>query len=86
MLRSGQRRDRRIAECEDREGILYYRGRRYVPEYEKLYVKLFRHYHDSPLAGHPGRKKTYGLLARQYYWPRMIKSVETLALGPNTLV
>jgi hypothetical protein len=86
MLRSGQRRDRRIAlaECEDREGILYYRGRRYVPDYEKLYVKLFRHYHDSPLAGHPGRKKTYSLLARQYYWPRMTKSVERYTKNCHT--
>jgi hypothetical protein len=77
MLREGRRQDKRIslAECEERNGFLYYRGRKYVPDYEKLLVKLLRHYHDSPSAGHPGRAKTYGLLSRDYYWPCMPATV-----------
>ncbi|KAL3709190.1 hypothetical protein TMatcc_002980 [Talaromyces marneffei ATCC 18224] len=31
--------------------------------------------HDHPLAGHPGREKTYNILSRKYYWPNMTKTV-----------
>ena len=33
-------------------------------------MKLCKNYHDSPVAGHPGRSKTFSLLARDYYWSR----------------
>lgn len=37
--------------------------------------KLLKLCHDSVSAGHPGRDRTYSRLARNYYWPRMGKSV-----------
>jgi hypothetical protein len=76
-LRTGQRHspDISLGDCEDREGWLYYRRRRYVPNYEPLQLRLLETYHDRPTAGHPGREKTYSLLSRHYYWPRMTQMV-----------
>ena len=69
-------RDITVAECSEREGQLYYRERRYVPEDPELQLRLIKEYHDTPLAGHPGRSKTFDLLSRQYYWKTMRKQVD----------
>lgn len=34
-------------------------------------------YHDSIVAGHPGRDETYRAIARFYYWPAMSKQIKT---------
>jgi hypothetical protein len=52
------------------QGLVTYKDRVYVPEGEarkKIVVK----YHNSPSTGHPGRKATLELLARDFYWPGM---------------
>ena len=65
-----------VAECSEKEGQLYYRGKRYVPEDSGLQLQLIKEYHDTPLAGHPGRSKTFDLLSRQYYWKTTRKQVD----------
>ena len=55
---------------------MLYRGKRYVPEGDELWLQLIQEYHDTMLAGHPGRAKTYDLLDRQYYWKDMRKQVD----------
>ncbi|CCO31917.1 Retrotransposable element Tf2 155 kDa protein type 1 [Rhizoctonia solani AG-1 IB] len=50
-------------------GLLFYQGRILVPDAGKLREELLRIYHDSPMAGHPGRQRTLELLSRAYYWP-----------------
>jgi hypothetical protein len=65
-----------VAECLERDGQLYYQGWRYVPEDPELQLRLIKEYHDTPLAGHPGRSKTFDLLSRQYYWKTMRKQVD----------
>jgi hypothetical protein len=78
MLRDGVRHSRRItlAECEERNGRLWYRDRLYVPEYEPLRLQLMQQHHETPVAGHPGRSKTLELLHRQDYWKKMRQDVE----------
>jgi hypothetical protein len=56
-----------VAECSQEKGQLYYRGQRYIPESPELQLHLIREHHSTPLAGHPGRSKTFDLLSRQYY-------------------
>ena len=68
--------DLTLAECTKIGTRLHYRNRLYVPALENLKIKLLKSYHDSPLAGHPGRAKTYELLSRSYYWPAMLNEVE----------
>ena len=56
-------------------GLLFKDGRLYVPEGE-LRMEALRSCHDSPLAGHFGRRKTAELLDRNFWWPRMEVSVQ----------
>jgi hypothetical protein len=65
-----------IEECSEKDGQLYYRGRRYIPVDIQLQRRLIKEHHDTPLAGHPGRSKTFDLLSRQYYWKEMRKQVD----------
>ncbi|KAF8747897.1 Chromo (CHRromatin Organization MOdifier) domain [Rhizoctonia solani] len=50
-------------------GLLFYQGRIVVPDVGTLRTDLLCIFHDSPLAGHPGRQRTLELVSRNYYWP-----------------
>ncbi|QRW22924.1 Retrotransposable element Tf2 protein [Rhizoctonia solani] len=50
-------------------GLLFYQGRIVVPDVGNLQTDLLQIFHDSPLAGHPGRQWTLELVSRYYYWP-----------------
>ncbi|CEL56321.1 hypothetical protein RSOLAG1IB_11892 [Rhizoctonia solani AG-1 IB] len=50
-------------------GLLFYQGRILVPDVGSLRKDLLQIFHDSPLAGHPGRQRTLELLSQTYYWP-----------------
>jgi hypothetical protein len=65
-----------LANCEKKGEYLYYLERLYVPDHDDLKAELLRLCHDSPVAGHPGRSKTYELLTRDYYWPGMYRYVD----------
>jgi hypothetical protein len=71
-LRAGERIDNRVALglCEEKEGILTYEGLIWVPQNDKLQLRLLHDHHDALIAGHPGQARTLELLARKYYWPQ----------------
>ncbi|QRW24231.1 Retrotransposable element Tf2 protein [Rhizoctonia solani] len=50
-------------------GLLFYQGRIVVPNVGTLRTDLLCIFHNSPLAGHPGRQQTLELISRNYYWP-----------------
>ncbi|QRW18525.1 Retrotransposable element Tf2 protein [Rhizoctonia solani] len=50
-------------------GLLFYQGQIVVPDVGTLRTDLLWIFHDSPLAGHPGRQRTLELLSCNYYWP-----------------
>ncbi|QRW18347.1 Retrotransposable element Tf2 protein [Rhizoctonia solani] len=50
-------------------GLLFYQGQIVVPDVGTLRTDLLCIFHDSPLAGHPGRQCTLELVSRSYYWP-----------------
>ena len=58
------------------EGRLFYRDSLYIPYYIPLKLRLIQDFHATPAAGHPGRSKTFELLTRHYYWPKMHKDVD----------
>jgi hypothetical protein len=62
-----------VAECAEREGQRYNRGKRYVRENSELRLRLIMEHHDIALAGHPGWSRTFVLLNRRYYWKTMRK-------------
>ena len=77
-LRTRQSRHNKItlSECVEHNGYLYYRDRLYVPHCPELHAELLRMYHESSVAGHMGRARTYEALSREYYWPGMLDYVE----------
>ncbi len=76
-LRDDQRKLKEfpLAECTLRSDRVYYRDRLLIPEDEKLRLRLLQLSHDTSIASHSGRVKTYEILSRHYYWPGMIKTV-----------
>jgi transposase InsO family protein len=77
-LRKGAPRHSQItlAECTEVQGKLLYRKRIYIPDYNPLKAALLQACHESPVAGHPGRARTYDLVSRDYYWPGMLAYIE----------
>ena len=59
-----------LAECEDRNGLLYFRNRKYVPKSDRLRLRILQQAHDSVAGGHPGRAKCHELISRVYWWPK----------------
>src|SRR5438128_10446424 len=49
-----------------------------------LKLKLIKDYHETSVAGHPGRAKTLELLARTYFWPKMRKKIDRFVRNCHT--
>ncbi|QRW17779.1 Retrotransposable element Tf2 protein [Rhizoctonia solani] len=60
---------RAFKDYEMEAGLLFYQGQIVVPDVGTLRTDLLRIFHNSPLAGHPGRQRTLELVSRTYYWP-----------------
>ncbi|QRW22209.1 integrase core domain protein [Rhizoctonia solani] len=60
---------RAFKDYEMEAGLLFYQGQIVVPDVGTLRTDLLRIFHNSPLAGHPGRQRTLELVSRNYYWP-----------------
>ncbi len=65
----------RCSEWSEGEGLLMFGGRIYVPDDKDLRRRIMSLYHDSRVAGHPGRAKTLELILRDYWWPQMAQLV-----------
>ena len=80
-----QRLCKKNAICEECNGMLTDNlGRLYVPESNLLQMEVIQKHHNSPVAGHPGYKKTLDLLQCNYYWPRMATTVKEYIARCNT--
>jgi hypothetical protein len=62
-------------------GILYYLDRCYVPNDIGLRNSIIRDFHDTLVAGHPGRYKTLELVRTYYWWPGMHRYIKTWVEG-----
>ena len=58
------------------EGLLLYQERLIVPDVDNLRTELIREAHCQVSTAHPGRDKTYRLLAPRYYWRGLLSDVE----------
>ena len=80
-----QRLCKRNAICKEHDGTLTDNlGRLYVPENNLLRMEVIQKHHNSPVAGHPGYKKTLDLLQCNYYWPEMATTVKEYIARCNT--
>jgi len=58
-----------------RDGLVLYNGLVYVPDSDAIKVQILRQCHDSLPAGHFGQAKTFELVTRDFYWPRVRRFV-----------
>ena len=56
-------------------------GRAVVPDNDKLRRKITASAHNHAMVGHPGIKGTLQLVARNYWWPRMVDFVTGYVKG-----
>ncbi len=64
-----------LAECQLRNNQVYYRNQLLVPEDEELRLRIIQLCHDTSVANHSNRVKTYEILSRYYYWSEIIASI-----------
>ena len=84
LLKSGPREfSKSLEDWNFENGLLLYRGKVYIPKSEddNLRRRIVQMHHDLPLAGHPGRMKTYELVSRNYWWPGLSVFVKKYVTG-----
>jgi len=74
---NGNTRDGKIALglCEEKEGVLIYDSLIWIPDNDKLRLRILRDHHEAQAAGHPGRARTLELVIQTFYWPQQCKYV-----------
>jgi hypothetical protein len=70
-----------LLEWEEQDGLVYYKGKLYIPNNKELRGDIIKSCHDSPAAGHPGKYGTLELVSRLYWWPQMALFVDKYVLG-----
>ena len=65
----------RSMEWSEDDGVLWFRGKIYVPRDADLRRRVVSLCHDTKVAGHPGCWKTLELVSRDYWWPQMSRYI-----------
>ena len=73
-----------LTDWEERDGLIFYKGRIYVPKSLDLRRRIVQICHDSSTAGHPGRRGTQELVSRLYWWPGLTMFVKRYVSGCDT--
>ena len=63
------------AEWSEDKGVLWFRGKIYVPQNADLRRRVVSLCHDTKVAGHPGCWKMLKLVSRNYWWPQMSRYI-----------
>jgi len=56
-------------------GELLFCERKWVPSISNLRTRIIHGIHNSVISRHPGREATYAFIARQFFWPGILKDV-----------
>ena len=70
-----------VASWEEEDGLVYFKGKLYVPNERALRREVLQTCHDNLTAGHPGKNGTLELVSRYYWWPRMAAFVAAYVEG-----
>jgi len=68
-------------EWEEDDGLVYYKGRLFIPNSGDLRTQIVKSCHDAITAGHPGKNGTIELVSRHYWWPRMTVLIAKYVAG-----
>ena len=52
----------------EKDGLLYYKNRSYIPENKSLQTEIAQGCHDFLVAGHFRQEKTTAIVTRDFYW------------------
>ena len=69
------------SEIWEEEGIVYKKGRIYVPNNKKLKEKILKENHNSVDMGYPGQQKMFDIIKRNYWWPGFKEDVKKYVQG-----
>lgn len=75
-----------LPQWEEDDGLVYHRGRVYVPPEGDLRKRVLRQCHDTPTAGHGGNHSTFALVSSHYWWPGMRAFVQKYVEGCDECV
>ena len=64
-----------LGECTISDKLLLINKLVYVPNKAELHLRILKSCHDYPAAGHPGHTTTYELVFRNYWRPKMRRTV-----------
>ena len=64
--------------------VLFYKGKNYIPNSQKLRKEIVERFHDNPSAGHPGELETFNSIRQHYWWPGMRTFVKEYVRGCGT--
>ncbi|POS82717.1 hypothetical protein EPUL_004189, partial [Erysiphe pulchra] len=64
---------------------LHHHDRLYIPDDGDLRTLIIKD-HDTSVTGHGGRCATYFLILRKYFWPTMLRDVETFVKSCHTCI
>ena len=70
-------------EWEERDSVVLFRGKVYIPLDGQLRHDIVEAHHDTPVTGHSGCWKTTELVARNYWWPGMGRYIAKYVKGCN---
>jgi len=59
------------AQWEEEDGLVYHKGKLYVPNDRQLRQDIVKSCHNTVTTGHPGKNGTLELVSHYYWWPRM---------------
>ena len=65
------------SEWQSSDGLLYFRGKIYVPPNADLYRRIVSLHHDSKIRGHKGHWKTLELVSQSFWWPQISRYIGT---------
>ena len=55
-----------------------------IPQFESLRLNILLNTHETPVGGHAGRDKTLARIAKDYYWPGLVKDVDDFVKSCST--
>ena len=70
-----------LLEWEEHNGLLYYKGKLYIPNNRELCAAIVKLCHKTPTTEHPGKHAILELIMCSYWWPQMSSFIEKFVLG-----
>ena len=74
--------EHRTIEQTNRQNILFYKGKNYIPGNTELRHDIVKAFHDHGTAGHPGEIGTYNAVRQHHWWPRLRTFVKNYIQRP----